>query len=44
MTAVTWALEFKLYSVIHVFCNTIIHHLRTSEKNIVGNQNPYLTV
>ena len=44
MTAVTWMLEFKLYSVIHVFCNTIIHYMRTSAKNIVGNQNPYLTV
>jgi len=42
MTAVTWMLEFKLYSVIHVFRNTIIHCLKTSVENLVVNLNPYL--
>ena len=42
MRVATWAIEFKLYSVIHVFRNTIIHCLKTSVENLVVNLNPYL--
>lgn len=40
MTAVAWAIEFKLYSVIHVFWNTIIHCRKRSTANLVGERNP----
>jgi hypothetical protein len=43
MLAVAWAIEFKLYSVIHVFWNTIIHLLKLSAQNLIENQNPNLT-
>lgn len=42
MCVATWAIEFKLYSVIHVFWNTIIHCLRESVQNLFGNKNSYL--
>lgn len=42
MCVATWEIEFKLYSVIHVFRNTIIHCLKTSVENLVVNLNPYL--
>lgn len=42
MCVATWTIEFKLYSVIHVFWNTIIHYLRSYQPFLNINVNPYL--